>query len=217
MGRIYLVRHGRTAWNSGEVFRGTADVSLDDTGRMQAELVAGALAVQAPDAARVLCSPLSRASETASVVAGKLGLKAEADERLTDIDVGEWSGSSLQEVSSRYPGLYEEWARTPHLFRFPGGGTLAGVQGCAWRVVEEALAMLPGLDVIVVSHRLTLKTIILKALGAGLERFWRVRLDTASISSLELGEQGTEAPVVVSRLNHVSHLAPLKLPDRRDF
>lgn len=217
MGRIFLVRHGRTAWNKGEVFRGTSDVPLDDVGRRQAELAAGALVVQARDAVRVLCSPLSRAVETASVIAARLGLKAEADERLNDIDVGEWSGSSLADVSARYPGLYQEWARTPHLFRFPGGGTLAEVQREAWQVVEESAALLPGADVVIVSHRLTLKTLMLKALGAGLERFWRLRLDTASVSSLEPGEPGTEAPLVVCRVNDTSHLAALKLPDKRDF
>jgi len=41
MTSVYLVRHGQTAWNKGEVFRGRADVPLDDEGLGEAELAAG--------------------------------------------------------------------------------------------------------------------------------------------------------------------------------
>ena len=218
MGKIYLVRHGRTAWNKGEVFRGTADVPLDDVGRDQGTLVAGALRTQASLAARILCSPLSRAGETATIIAaGFPGVRAEVDGRLTDIDVGEWSGMSLSEVATRYPEQYEEWIRIPHLFRFPRGQALAQIQERAWQSVEDAVPLLHDADVILVSHRLTLKTLILKAVGAGLECFWRVRLDTASISILQPGAPGAGSDLVLSRLNDVSHLASLKLPDRIDF
>lgn len=223
MGRLYLVRHGRTAWNKGEVFRGTADVPLDDVGREQGRLVGEALKTQARRAARILSSPLSRAMETASIIAEAFaGVSAEADDRLTDIDVGEWSGVSLEEVSRRYPGQYQGWALTPHLFRFPGGQMLREVQEQAWQAVRDAAPLLADSDVILVSHRLTLKALALKAVGAGLEHFWKVRLDTGSISVLELGEAVTGDPdagsrLVLSRLNDVSHLAPLRLQDRIDF
>ena len=62
----YLVRHGETAWNRGNIYRGTQDVPLNDNGRHQARLTAAALQRQTIDAAYT--SPLSRASETAQIV-----------------------------------------------------------------------------------------------------------------------------------------------------
>ncbi len=217
MGKLYLVRHGRTEWNKGEVFRGTADVPLDDVGRQQAQLVRDALHAQVPGAMSVFCSPLSRALETARIVAPAFGIAAGPDPRFTDIDVGEWSGMELSAVQVKYPGLYDEWVRAPHAVRFPGGQTLQEVQDQAWDGVQSLLPMLREGDVILVSHRLTLKTVILKAVGAGLENFWNVRLDTASISILETGDYGAGETLTLSRLNDVSHLAALKLPDRIDF
>jgi broad specificity phosphatase PhoE len=218
VGRIYLVRHGRTAWNKGEVFRGTADVPLDDVGRQQAHLVRGALVALAPGARFIYCSPLSRAKETAEIVAcGSPGVKVEPDGRFTDIDVGLWSGMTLTEVEARYPGLYEAWVRAPHLVGFPGGQSLQQIQDQAWCGIEALVPLLGDSDVILVSHRLTLKTIILKAVGSGLESFWRIRLDTGSVSILETGEYGAEDGLTLSHLNDVSHLKVLGAPDRMDF
>jgi broad specificity phosphatase PhoE len=223
VGRLYLVRHGRTAWNRGDIFRGTVDVPLDDVGREQARLVRDALFGLAPGTRFVYCSPLSRAKETAEIVASAfLGVRAEPDDRFTDIDVGEWSGMPLTEVEARYPELYDTWVRAPREVRFPGGQTLQEVQDQAWNGVQTLVPLLHDSDVILVSHRLTLKTIILKAVGSGLENFWTVRLDTASTSvletgHLEIGHYGGEDILILSRLNDVSHLRPLKLPDRIDF
>lgn len=219
MGKLYLVRHGRTAWNKGEVFRGTSEVPLDDVGREQARLVGHALRSQVFGPVPVFCSPLSRARETAEIVTlAVTGLAyPTVDARFTDIDVGEWTGLSLAEVNSRYHQLNEQWVESPHQVRFPGGQTLEEVQHAAWSGVLSLVPMLATQDVILVSHRLTLKTIILRAMGSGLENFWRIRLDTASISILEIGSYGSKPVLTLSRLNDVSHLAPLRLPDRIDF
>lgn len=231
MGKLYLVRHGRTAWNKGEVFRGTSEVPLDDVGRRQAALVGDALRRECAESSGlppVYCSPLARALETAQIVAqcfatdGSHGASdVRVDHRFTDIDVGFWTGFSLQEVEVRDPGLYDSWVKSPHIVRFPGGQTLGEVQDAAWSGVLSLVPLLDETDIILVSHRLTLKTIILRATGAGLQHFWHIRLDTASISVLETGgygvpEQGV-SPFTLSRLNDVSHLAPLGLPSRVDF
>lgn len=218
MGKILLLRHGRTAWNKGEVFRGTSEVPLDDIGREQARLAGHALRSQVSAGAKIFCSPLSRAHETAEIVAGILGGGAPVvDCRYTDIDVGEWTGMSLVDVKDKYPRLYATWVESPHLVRFPMGQTLEEIQQAAWEGVAGLIPLLEREDVVLVSHRLTLKTIILRAVGSGLGQFWKVRLDTASISILEPGTYGPSETLTLSRLNDVGHLAPLRLPDRADF
>jgi len=63
MMKLYLVRHGQTAWNLGEVFRGRADIPLDETGKKEVHLAGEALKGEILHA--VYSSPLSRSMETA--------------------------------------------------------------------------------------------------------------------------------------------------------
>jgi broad specificity phosphatase PhoE len=60
---VLLIRHGETAWNWGKIFRGIADIPLNENGRAQASLLAKALALRRIDAA--YSSPLARAQEAA--------------------------------------------------------------------------------------------------------------------------------------------------------
>ena len=87
---IYLVRHGRTAFNAAGVLRGHADVPLDEVGRSEAERL-GAMFSAVP-LALVVTSPLARAYGTAEPIARSSGLALEVDERLVDRDYGPFTG-----------------------------------------------------------------------------------------------------------------------------
>ena len=84
-GRVVLVRHGRTAWNRVERFRGRADVPLDDMGLGQAEATARRVATEWQPAA-IYCSPLSRTVQTAVAIGRHCGLQAQPWPDLIDID-----------------------------------------------------------------------------------------------------------------------------------
>ena len=101
MATILLVRHGETDWNLERRWQGHADRPLNETGREQARALAEELAIDPPDA--VYSSDLCRASETAQIVADRLGLTVALDARLREVDVGEWSGMTAAEVELRYP------------------------------------------------------------------------------------------------------------------
>jgi broad specificity phosphatase PhoE len=98
--RLLLVRHGETAWNKDEVFRGRFDVELNGRGLEQARLTAGALS--ALELAAVYSSPLSRAYETARQIAGPHRLSVAIEPALTDIDYGTWQGMSHQQVKGAH-------------------------------------------------------------------------------------------------------------------
>ena len=209
MGEVVLIRHGETAWNRDEVFRGRADVPLSERGREQARLLAGALAGRAIEA--VYSSPLSRARETAAPVAEAKGLEVVVEDRLVDMSFGEWEGVPRAEVEERWVELYEMWVRDPGGFRAPGGESLADVLARAWPAMEE-IAGRHGVAA-VVSHRVVCKVVVCEALGSGAAGFWRVRVDTASVSVLEQDERGW----VVTRVNDTHHLRGLGEGDRGDF
>ena len=115
MTRLILARHGETDWNRENRFQGRADPPLNELGRRQSAELAEALAGES--IVRVYTSPLRRASETAAIVAGRLGLDVEPVEPLAEIDVGAWSGLTRDEVAARFPDAYERWAeRAPDGF-----------------------------------------------------------------------------------------------------
>jgi len=104
MTEIILARHGETAWNVAEVFRGRLGVGLNETGQKQAALLAEYLSNLGIEA--LYSSPLPRALQTAEAVARLCGLKVNIEARLTDFDFGQWQGLSLQEVREKYSELY---------------------------------------------------------------------------------------------------------------
>jgi broad specificity phosphatase PhoE len=98
---IVLVRHGETDWNRERRYQGHADIPLNDAGRRQARKLASLLRSEVLTA--VYTSPLRRASETAAIIAGRLGLDVLELEALREIDVGDWEGLTVEEVRTRFP------------------------------------------------------------------------------------------------------------------
>ena len=105
--RILLARHGETEWNRLGRWQGHADPPLNDTGRGQAEALAGELA--GDGVAAIYASDLRRASETARIVGDRLGLTVTEVPALREIDVGSWSGLTRDEVRERFPDGYARW------------------------------------------------------------------------------------------------------------
>ena len=95
MTTILLARHGETQWNRDGRYQGHADPPLNDLGRTQAGVLAESLDGEALDA--VYSSDLSRAHETAEIVASRLGLPVERDAGLREIAVGSWQGLTRAE------------------------------------------------------------------------------------------------------------------------
>lgn len=105
--RLLLARHGETDWNHVGRWQGQADPPLNERGRRQAAELADRLAGDGIDA--VYSSDLARASQTARVVADRLGLDVVQDPGLREIDVGSWSGLTRAEVEQRFPVGYARW------------------------------------------------------------------------------------------------------------
>jgi broad specificity phosphatase PhoE len=211
MGRVILIRHGETTWNREEVFRGRADVALSERGHEQGRLVAEALREEQIEA--VYSSPLSRALETARPLAEACKLKVVADDRLTDMSFGEWERRPRTEVEQADPARYQTWLTEPQAFRAPGGESLAEVLERAWPALGEIAARHREGCAAVVSHRVVCKLLLCAALGAGEAAFWRLRVDTASISMLN----ATGDHWVVTSINNTHHLTEVGEEDRSDF
>lgn len=141
--RILLVRHGQSEWNAVGRWQGQADSPLSDQGRLQAR--EAARAVGAVDA--VWASDLQRAVETATIIAGEIGVgPVVVDPALRERDAGEFSGLTRAEIEELFPGYLAAHRRPPGWE--PDEHLLARALGALHRIAGEV----PGGDVLVVTH-----------------------------------------------------------------
>jgi len=194
---IILVRHGETEANRAGRLLGRSDPPLTDTGERQAQAVADALV--SCRAAVVLTSPLRRASTTADRIAEVLGVPAQVDERLVELDYGEWEGLGFAELPD---GVARRWRDDPGLTP-PGGESLRAVRARVGGLCDELLAQEGGGTVIAVSHVSPIKAAVSWALDVGDECSWRMRLDVASVTRIAASPAG---PVLLG-FNDSTHLA----------
>jgi phosphoserine phosphatase len=211
MTQIILVRHGQTPWNKDQIFRGSRDIPLNDTGREEARLAGEWLKGDTIHAA--YCSPLSRARETGEAIARHHGLQVLDLPGLSDLCYGDWEGLSLTEVKTRYGDLYHRWETAPHSVRFPGGETLDELKARALDALEEIMPRHPGQTVLVSAHRAVNKVLIGAFLGLDNSHFWRIGQDTTAVNRFTR-ERDTWQIVLV---NDVCHLRGLKRGPYVDF
>jgi broad specificity phosphatase PhoE len=212
MTTIYLIRHGQTDWNKDKIFRGRADVPLNEHGRKEAAALGQHLKDVRPDAC--YASPLSRACETAEAAVRQHGIAIRLDEGIIDIDYGEWQGIADADVRKRFPDLHAQWHENPHRVRFPGGESLAMVRRRARTSLERVRTDVPDGIVFMVAHRVVTKVIVCAVLGLSNAAFWKIRQDNCAYNIVELSENG--AVVVV--MNETCHMRTAGLaPKLGDF
>lgn len=212
MTSIYLVRHGQTAWNKEEIFRGRADVPLNETGLKEAELAAEYFRGIQIDA--IYSSPLSRAYQTAERIARICSLEVQRLDGLVDMSFGHWEGRALEEIKREDEELYRRWRESPHLVHFPGGESLDHVRDRSVATLETLIRLHPEKTLILVSHRVVNKVLICAVLGLDNSHFWQIGQDTTAINLIH----HKHGKFVLALMNETCHLKPLQaLRVRRDF
>lgn len=194
---LAFVRHGQTRANRSGLLQGRTDLPLTDLGRSQGRRLAAALASERP--VRVLTSPLQRARETATSIATAVDIDVEVDDRLIELDYGEWEQRPYLEVGG------EEWARwrSDRDFAPPGGESLRSVTERVASFCTEQLATSAADHLVVaVSHVSPIKAAALWALDVGETTAFRMYLELASITRVAARPGG----VALVSFNEVAHL-----------
>jgi broad specificity phosphatase PhoE len=165
---ILLARHGETDYNVPPArVQGLRDVPLNERGRAQARELARAVETESVRA--VWSSQLSRARETAAIVAAELGLEPRVDERLAESNRGAWEGRLIEDIASDDPELWAAWRRGGASFRFPGGESLAEhFERVSAAIDELAAGELPALAV---CHGGTIRCAFARTHPRGLDAF----------------------------------------------
>jgi probable phosphomutase (TIGR03848 family) len=197
---VILLRHGRSTSNVAHTLAGrSGGVDLDDKGREQAQAVVervGSLPVKA-----IVRSPMLRCENTVAPLAAALGLEALVDERLSEVDYGEWTGRKIAELVKE--PLWAVVQQHPSAAVFPGGEGLAQVQARAVEAVrahDRRLAEENEGDVLWVActHGDVIKSVVADALGTHLDSFQRITADPASMSVIRY----TSTRPFVMHVNH---------------
>ena len=197
---VILLRHGRSTSNTAHTLAGRSEgVELDEKGAAQAAALVERL--DGLPIAALVRSPLLRCRMTLEPLAAALGLEPLVDERLSEVDYGEWTGRKLGELVKE--PLWSVVQQQPSAAVFPAGEGLANVQTRAVAAVREhdrRLAEEHGGDAlwIACTHGDVIKAVVADALGTHLDSFQRITADPASMSVIRY----TPVRPFVLHLNH---------------
>jgi broad specificity phosphatase PhoE len=120
--KLILIRHATTVAPEHTLV-GKNDVELSKRGIEEARKLKQTVVVESANV-KFYSSSLKRAIETAKILFSDARLspiKCERDERINEIDFGDWTGLAMNKITTSFPDAIEEWTRRPMQFRFPGG------------------------------------------------------------------------------------------------
>ena len=190
---LIVVRHGRTPANAAGQLLGRRDPELDELGQAQADAVGAVLSATA----RVISSPLMRCRPTAEAI----GTSVEIDERLIEVDYGDYEGLAIGDVS---PATWAAW-RADTAWSPPGGESHDDLAARVWPLLDELRDEATERDVVLVSHVSPIKACLAWGLGVPIDIAWRAFVEQASI--LRIATNGpTPSLRSFNETHHLDHL-----------
>jgi broad specificity phosphatase PhoE len=202
---FHLVRHGEHVWRGRGVLAGRSPgVGLSATGRAEMAAVAEILAGE--EIVGLYASPLERTKESAEILAARFALPVHYREDLIELDFGEWTGWTFDEV--RRDARWEAWRSCRSMAAIPGGESMRQVQHRTMNALVELEREHPGATLVVVSHGDVIRAALLYALGMPLDLYARIEIGLASVSTIEFGPSGFR----IDRVNQRPRLPPGSQP-----
>lgn len=200
--KLYLIRHGQTQWNIDGKIQGKTDISLNETGILQAEQLAGAMEDRPISA--VFTSPLKRADETANIVAAKTCVPVLTVDELREVDFGLWEGLTWQEIGVKYAVDAAAWDVNPVLNTPTGGEPRENCMERSKKAMEYILSHAEG-DIAIVAHGGILVFLVDYLLRTRKDKN-EIIVKNASITTVEYDKNTGEGNLC--SLNETDHLSP---------
>lgn len=197
--RLYLVRHGQTAWNAEQRAQGHSDIPLDPTGIEQARQLGARFLGKRVD--RVISSDLDRARQTAAPISDATGAVHEETPILRERGFGDWEGEFFKDIAHWWPALEAIQGVDRLHLRPPNGESFADV----WKRLDPLVDDLhheTGTTV-VVSHGGTCGLLLAKLVMGNLATSRAFRFGNTSVTKLERKFDGT---FTVQYYNDCAHL-----------
>jgi len=183
--KVFLVRHGVTAWHRDGKVLGQRDIPLNADGAAQADALADALAPLT--VADVVSSPLVRAVQTAEMIGKRFGIQVARDPRFLDFRVGKWEGMKYDDIAASPE--YQRFIADPMSERIPGGESMADIRKRAVSGLEQTLEDCPsGDDIVVVTHAGIIRVLLTYYAGSNPANYHRIRVSPGSVSVLAFSD-----------------------------
>ncbi len=206
--KLYLLRHGETTYSQTGAYCGEVDAELTAEGQLMAQAFADAY--KSIEWADVFVSPMKRAIATAKPLCDTLGLPMQIREGLREISYGAWEDKDLDYVKQHYEQDYIRWMTEPAWNPPTGGETAVQIANRAMAVIAEIEAKHKDGNVLIVSHKATIRIIICSLLGMDIGRYRdRVNAMAASVSVIKFATYGPMLEILGDR-----HYMPLALQNR---
>lgn len=192
---ITLIRHGQSTFNAKGLYQGASDVPrLTTKGKAQAAKAANLLSGQYD---HLWVSPLSRAQETAEIMASAYDLPTpQIEPHLSEIDLPEWEGCAFADIKEQERVRHRVWKFTPSCFSMTAhDGTIHypanNVECRAKRFFNKAQVLAPGSRLLAVSHSGFIRAALVAALGLPKDQLHALRIDNCALTQILLWRDGT--------------------------
>lgn len=189
---LYFLRHGETTYSQTGGYCGDIDPELTENGLKMAEQFAMTYAKLPWEA--VYVSPMKRTIATAKPLCDAAGIQMQLREGLREIKYGQWEGLTVETVSQKYHDDYVRWLTEPAWNPPTGGETAVQIASRASLAIAEIEEKYPEGNVLVVSHKATIRIILCSLLGIDLGRY-RDRIN-ALAGSLSIVKFSTHGPLL---------------------
>ena len=196
--KLYFIRHGETAYSKTGAYCGDLDPELTPEGVRMAESFAESYRSIAWRA--VYVSPMKRTIATAKPLCDALRLEMQLRDGLKEIQYGKWEGKTVEFVKEHYLDDYIRWLTEPAWNPPTGGETSVEIAARASLVVAEIQEKYTTGNVLVVSHKATIRIILCSLLGMDVGRY-RDRIDmlAGSVSVVKFDLHGPLLQVLGDR------------------
>ncbi|OPJ57203.1 histidine phosphatase family protein [Alkalithermobacter paradoxus] len=200
MNTFFIVRHGETQWNIEGKTQGHGDSKLTEEGKRQAENIAKRLSKY--DIDFIYSSDLGRTKETSAIISNILSKDVNYLESLREINFGKWEGLTIDEIKKTYTDVYRIWRNEPHKAIIPDGENLVALKERIYKQVINLNKNHTNSNILLISHGMTIKVLLLSLLGSDLSNLYRIKQDNTALNIVQFKEYG---PVIV-KLNDTNHL-----------
>jgi alpha-ribazole phosphatase len=182
--KLYLIRHGETEDAQAKRYKGSINVPLSDTGIRQIEMV-GMFLKKHTTLNAIYTSPLSRAQNSAEIIARIYNIQTIVVEPLKEIHFGSWEGMNFEEIRQKFPEEFDLWATDPVKQGPVNGETITEVRDRVMESVNQILSTNKNQNIAIVAHGAVNRIIIAEILGLPLNNIFRIEQDFACLNIIE--------------------------------
>lgn len=199
MVKLILVRHGMTRCNEGGLLSGVTDSKLSEKGKLQAHKLANYLKNEKID--KIYTTPFSRTKETVKELAEIKGIQIEENNRLNEINFGDFEGLSFKVIEKEYPQEVKKMIDEGSKYKYPNGESLEDTFIRVKNEMKNILKNNKNSTILICSHGGTIRNIISYLICGDYKYHWNFKIDNGSITEVEVDNNFA----IINKLNDTTY------------